>query len=193
MANLIAVVQEKGGVRKSSIAVPYAKYKNIPYYTNDRHYSLARALLPEDKVFFLSGGLDIPKKGIFDLAGATDRELIIKLLPLIDLWVIPLSDSLMDYIPMLEIIRDLFVGHEHKISFVITGSDKKDAKELEEAIKSDFPKNSIFYIGNSKYAKNMLAEQKSILDYENAGGLAQYLTKGIRAQYMDVFNYFNKA
>jgi len=76
MAQRIAFFHEKGGVRKSSIAVPYAKHRETPYYTNDRHYMLAQRLLPAGTIHFLEGEMDIPEKAVFDLAGASDRELI---------------------------------------------------------------------------------------------------------------------
>ena len=193
MANKIAFFHEKGGVRKSSIAVPYAKYREIPYYTNDRHYTLAQRLLPEDAIHFLEGELEEPQRAVFDLAGATDRGLIKKLFPLIDLWVVPLSPSLMDYIPLLEIIRDIFDEKKAKIAFIITGADKRDSAELEAVLKDDFPESKVFLIGNSKYVMNMLADQKSILDYGNERGLANYLTKKVRGQYLDAFKYFDKA
>lgn len=192
MANKIAFFHEKGGVRKSSIAVPYAKYRNIPYYTNDRHYMLAQRLLSKKSIHLLEGELEEPKKAVFDLAGASDRELIKNIFPIIDLWVIPLSPSLMDYIPLLEVIRDIFEGKRAKFVFIITGADKKDCIELKEVLKKDFPQSEVFLIGNSKYVMNMLADKKSILDYENEKGLAKYQTKKIREQYIEAFKYFDK-
>jgi len=99
----------------------------------------------------------------------------------------------MDYIPLLEVIRDIFEAKETKFAFIITGADKKDSAELEETLKNDFPQSKIFHIGNSKYVMNMLADQKSILDYENERGLANYLTRKVRTQYKDAFKYFDKA
>ena len=181
----------KGGVGKTTLALNFAFHFDCGIITNER-YTMLDKILPNEKFLKLTVEQQVPhipeEHGIiFDMGGFLDKR-VKQAIEQSDYTIIPTTSDKLDMQGAISTIGE--IKDITKNIIVVVNKVEKD-EDFEEArnLLSQMGNYPIFDIRKSRALKNIVDEKKSIIQFQQEGGLMGYTLRSLAEQFERLTNF----